>query len=275
MTFEHPAAQGLRALLTQPEGAWTLGEGALAIARIGRPDLHPGPSLQQLEDLGLAAREQVARADHPRFAAAGLSRVLFERGYRSVGDHAACPEHALLDQVLAHKAGTATALCVIAMEAGRRAGVRLEGIGLPGHFILRCSRRDESILFDPAQEGRPLSVADCRRLVERATGGRMKFREGYLRPITQEQILARLICYLKQSYWQREKLAQAATAVQLLLTIRPDDPREIRDLGRLSHLLGRHDDAIEYFEAYLTFNPCGEDVESVRRMLAESRAMGS
>jgi regulator of sirC expression with transglutaminase-like and TPR domain len=57
-----------------------------------------------------------------------------------------------------------------------------------------------------------------------------------------------------------------------MLVIRPEDPREIRDRGRLLFLLGRLGEAIRAFESYLAHNPRGEDADVVRMLIQEARA---
>ena len=42
----------------------------------------------------------------------------------------------MLDLVLARRTGLPILLSVVYVEAARRAGIRLSGVGLPGHFVV-------------------------------------------------------------------------------------------------------------------------------------------
>ncbi len=259
-------------LLSQPEGAWSLADGALAVAHVETPDCDVSMARAQLEALGKAARNHLGDASHPRFAAAAVSRVLFlEKGYRGCTDAEETPDTAMLDVMLRTRIGTPNLLSILFVETARRAGLRFSGVSLPGRFLLRQEHGDQFFLFDPQAEGRPVSIAQCKELVS-SNGRRIEFREAFLRPLTNAQMLARLVSHLKSIYWRAGAHERALLTVRMLLTIRPDDPREIRDQGRLFYLMGKLPEAISAFENYLHHNPRGEDAEAVRMLLLEARA---
>ncbi|MBP7149645.1 MAG: tetratricopeptide repeat protein [Acidobacteria bacterium] len=267
------AHRALSDLLSRPEGSWSLADGALAIARLGRPGLDPGVSIGKLDRLGEAARAVVGQARHPRFVSAGIARVLFQDerfriASEAENDVASC----YLDAVLQRRTGTPTLLALVFIEVARRCSTRFEGVVLPGRFLLRHDQGERLSLYDPERGARPVTIDECRRLVNESTGGRVEFREAFLRPITPSQMLARIVGNLKAVFWRVADHEMALEAVRLLLTIRPDDPREIRDRGRLLFLLGRFKDAIAAFEEYLAHNPRGEDADVVRMLLLEARA---
>ena len=55
------------------------------------------------------------------------------------------------------------------MEVGRRIGVPLSGVGMPGHFLVR-DKVDPSVFIDPFNGGRQLDAGGCRAL-HRAMAG--------------------------------------------------------------------------------------------------------
>lgn len=271
--MQSDALDSLTDLLARPEGTWTLAEGALALARLAHPDLDPTPVLEALDALGQRGREAVGRARHPRFAAAGLARLLFEEEAFSVVRAGEETFDALrLDCLLERRAGTPGLLALLFAEIARRAGFRFEPIALPGMSLLRTDHAGAPFLLDPSRGGLPLSVDDVKRMVADASGGTAEFREGWLRPLSREQVLARLLGHAKALLWRGGDHERALVAIRLLLAIRPDDPREIRDSGRLLFLLGRYREAIMAFESYLQHNPHGEDAEAVRRLMLEARS---
>jgi regulator of sirC expression with transglutaminase-like and TPR domain len=62
----------------------------------------------------------------------------------------------MLDLVLARGIGLPIVLSVVYVEVGRRAGIELAGVGLPGHFVGRALRRRSARAGDPFHRGRPL-----------------------------------------------------------------------------------------------------------------------
>jgi regulator of sirC expression with transglutaminase-like and TPR domain len=267
------AHKALGELLSQPVGSWTLAEGALAIARLGNEELDASACLARLDAWGSAARAAIGGARHPRFVASGVARVLFEaEEFRLAEEEESLPGTCMLDRVLETRIASSTLLAVVFMEVARRTGFRFESVSMPGHLLLRAGLDEEVFLFDPERQARPVSLAEARRMVSEASGGRVEFRDGYLRPLSPPQVLARILGNLKAISWRLVDHGAALDAVELLLTIRPDDPREIRDRGRLLFLMGRLGEAIGAFESYLAHNPRGEDADVVRMLLVEARA---
>jgi len=60
------------------------------------------------------------------------------------------PRNSLLDQVLERQLGIPITLAIVAMEVGRRLGVPLSGVGMPGHFLVGS----DGSYFDPFHQGR-------------------------------------------------------------------------------------------------------------------------
>lgn len=270
------AIETLSELLARPEGRWSLAEGAVAVARLRDPGLSFEAIAASMDELGAEAREEIAGARHPRFVAAGIARALFERrGFTAVPQGDEQPEALFIDLALATRRALPSLLVLLFIETARRAGFRFSAIALPGMTLLRHDAGDRPFLFDPVRAARPVTVDEVRGMVSSALAGKAskpEFREGWLRPLTQEQLLARMLTNLKALHWRAGHYDAALGAIRLLLAIRPDDPREIRDSGRLLFLLTRYHDAIGAFETYLSHNPHGEDADAVRMLLLEARA---
>ena len=71
-------------------------------------------------------------------------------------------ENSLLPSVIDSRLGIPITLTLIYMFVGKRAGLRVEGVGLPGHFIARIGHA----FFDPFHGGRRMSLEECRKLLE-------------------------------------------------------------------------------------------------------------
>jgi hypothetical protein len=104
------------------------------------------PAGQALIDAGACEAgiiEQLSRLDElaaavPSPTFVGISQFLFTGADAFVGNRAEYydPDNSLLSRVLDRRAGIPISLSVIMMEVGRRLGVPVVGIGMPGHFLV-------------------------------------------------------------------------------------------------------------------------------------------
>jgi regulator of sirC expression with transglutaminase-like and TPR domain len=170
-------------LLTLPDASIDLAHAALLVAAEEQPALDVEHYRARLFELGLAARAFVAaRSWEPVDA---LNEFVFrELGF--VGNQASYydPRNSLLPYVIDERRGIPITLSVVYMELGRRAGLEVEGIGLPGHFIVRVraesARGEETRLVDPFNR-RAISVDDCQELLDSLYGGQVALTEAHLR----------------------------------------------------------------------------------------------
>lgn len=263
----------LSLLLEEEEESIDLARAALAVARLGRADLREEPFLARLDELGAAAREAVGAAREPRWVAAALNRVLFEdEGFRPNALEFDDASNSYLDRVLERGTGIPISLSVVYMEVAARAGVSCEGVGLPFHFIVRLFGPEErSVLVDPYHQGRILEVDDCVRIVDDLSGGTVEFQPGFLRGVTKRQVVARLLTNLKVCHWRNRRLEEALAVEDMILAVRAEDPRELRDRGRLRLWTGRYPGAVEDLERYLALVPAAADAHEIRTDLAAAR----
>jgi len=99
------------------------------------------------------------------------------------------PQNSLLPRVIEHKLGIPITLAVVYMLVGARAGIIVEGVNLPGHFLAR----HKDIFFDPFHQGRILTMMDCREILTRQN---IEFKESFFEPASARQILMRILANL-------------------------------------------------------------------------------
>ena len=105
-----------------------LAEAALEYARFAYPDLDVGAYLDRLA--GMAGF--VDGTTH-----LDLRRVVAIReGLGGDIDAYYDPRNSFLNEVMDRRKGIPITLAVIWMEVGRRAGINVQGVGLPGHFLI-------------------------------------------------------------------------------------------------------------------------------------------
>ena len=251
---------------------------ALLIARLGYPRLDPAPCLARLAEMGVAAAERLS-ASHLSAAPHGpidtLNRYLFEdQGFVGNTTDYDDPRNSFLNQVLERRTGIPITLALVYIEVARRAGVRVDGVNFPGHFLLRFpfgleGAHDSAVFVDPFGGGTVLTETDCRALLRRHAGDAVTFEPRLLAPATKQQILVRMLGNLKRIYVRMRSFPQGRAITELLLAINPSVLSELRDRGLLAYHLNDHTAALRDLETYLKFAPRGGDREESRNERTE------
>jgi regulator of sirC expression with transglutaminase-like and TPR domain len=172
--------------------------------------------------------------------------------------------NSLLARVITTRVGIPITLSIVLMESGRRIGLPLEGVGLPGHFVVRFPDPTSRLFIDPFHGGAIIDESDCRALVDRVYGGKLTWHDDYFDSVKPRAILKRLVLNLKNALSNEKNYVAALAAIQLQLVIDPDDPSELRDRGIILARLHRYESAISDLEAYLARRPDAGDGEHIR-----------
>lgn len=222
------ALQRFAELVSRPEGDVPLDEAALQIAAAAQPGLDVTAQLARLDALAEAC---------PEATVAGLRRHLFDHlGFTGNRDEYGDPRNSFLDQVLDRKVGIPISLSVLTVEVGRRLGLSLVGVGMPGHFLVGVTA-DPGTFLDPFGGGRVLDPTGC-EAVFRHLGGTGTFPPSYLDPVGPRAILTRMLANLQHLYVPSD-LARCATVLDLRLAIPGASREERRHLARALGGLGR------------------------------------
>ncbi len=98
-------------------------------------------------------------------------------------------ENSLLPEIIRTRLGIPISLSAVYMFVAKRAGMEVEGVGLPGHFLARhCG-----IFFDPFHGGHRVGLEECRSLLEQQD---QMLRPEHLVPPSHRQILLRILTNL-------------------------------------------------------------------------------
>ena len=261
-------AFGHAALSPDPD----LAVAALMIARVEYPRLDAGPYLDQLDAIGREAKRRVAGAAFDARAAPehvdpeGFARVMALNDYlfgelRFMGNdrHYEDPRNSFLNEVLERRTGIPISLALVYMEIARRAGLYVEGINFPGHFLLRCPARrgtpySEDLIIDAHHGGALLSQDACRVLLKKYQEEpeiEGELDERLLVRAAKPQILARMLVNLKRIYVRMHSFPQARDVTDLLLAVDPSATGELRDRGLLAYHLKDFSAALRDLQKYL------------------------
>ena len=242
--MDHLAYQAqIRQLFTEtvsgPENRLDLGRAALFIAGEAYPGLDILRYVAKLEAMAAAVRPGVTTTDAPILKIAHLNTYLFEEwGFRGNTQEYYDPRNSFLNDVIDRRLGIPITLSVVYMEVGRRVGMPLQGVGMPGHFIMKYADPEEDIYIDPFSKGRILSREACEELLQDVYGEPVPFHETFLAPVSKKQILSRMLMNLKAIYIHTKDYLKALSVVERQLIIQPDTEQEVKDRAALRNLIG-------------------------------------
>jgi regulator of sirC expression with transglutaminase-like and TPR domain len=257
----------LNALVDASNTAGTaLAPAALVIARVENPQLDPDPYIARLDAMGDAARRVIERHASssgdmsPQSGVKALNEYLFdERGFTGNRDKYEDPRNSCLNEVLERRTGIPLTLSIVYMEVARRAGLHMDGVNFPGHFLVRCPQAHSShLVIDPFHAGALLSEHNCRLLLQKHVGSEVAFSRSLLAPATRDQILVRMLLNLKRIYVHMRSFPQARDVTELLLALTPSALSELRDRGLLAYQLNDVTGALRDLQAYLKLSSMSE-----------------
>ncbi|MGH7337776.1 MAG: SirB1 family protein, partial [Myxococcota bacterium] len=181
----------------------SLAQAALVIARIEYPRLDTGPYLSRLDEMGDTARRRIEQRARVSGDDGVLARIETLNSYlfdeeKFVGNREKYedPRNSCLNEVLERRTGIPITLSLLYIEVARRAGVQVDGVNFPGHFLVRCPEAGSAaagIIIDPFHGGALLSEHDCRLLLQRHVGSEVAFDTSLLAPATRPQIIVRML----------------------------------------------------------------------------------
>ena len=250
-----------------PEDEIDLAWAALLIAASEYPELDVIAQMEVLDSLAAGAAKGMDGDGDPLSSVNNLSAYLFDEvGFHGNDSEYYDPRNSYLNEVLARRMGIPITLSLVCIEVGKRLGVPLEGVGMPGHFLLR--HRDEpGIYIDPFHRGILLSEEECAQLLREATRTAVPWDQSYLTTVSNRELIARILRNLKGIYLNQHDHQRALGIAGLAVSLQPNIIGERRDRGLIHYQLGNHQAALEDLRIYLAASPPGADTSDVQRLV--------
>jgi regulator of sirC expression with transglutaminase-like and TPR domain len=187
---------------------------ALALAQ----EFHAVDAAEALATLDLLGAELLHAIKDVERTPRGLAQACAQTlggAYGFIGDQEQYdhPDNSMLDRVLVRRRGLPILLSTVYVEAGRRAGVELSPVGLPGHFVVAHFGAEPPLLIDPFSGGSILVTTAPPELV---------------RPWRAHEVTMRMLNNLVGSFARRGDLGAALRAAAMRLELPAgDDEREL------------------------------------------------
>ena len=239
-------------------------DGALLVSRLIDPAIDEGAARHEIDRLGGRLREACAGGNSAEEA---IARVLFrEEGFAGDAEEYDNPENSSVASVLLRRRGMPITLSIVVLEAGRRAGLDLAGIGLPGHFVVGGRDLPPGFYLDPFEGGALCDEEALNRRVSSIFGSPVELPPEAFAPDGARAILVRVLLNLRRAWERRERFDDAMTALAWAEALDPDEPAYARERGLLLLKAGRTAEALSALDGYLALGRA-EDEDAVRKLV--------
>lgn len=171
-----------------------------------------------------------------------------------------------LNDVVDRRLGIPISLSVLYRAVAASAGIELQGVNFPGHFLLAWQASPQRRVYvDVFHEGRQFEWRECqKRLGERAETSELE--ESDFPAMSHREILLRMLRNLKGIY-SRGDFERCMRVQKRIARLSPDDRDEQRDLGILYYHAGKPALAMRELEKLVRKHPDCREQEPVREYL--------
>jgi regulator of sirC expression with transglutaminase-like and TPR domain len=258
----------LRDALTNESSVTTLDLAALELASVEFPRLELEASLSRLQILAAQIDADLpSQATGLQFIKAANHRLFQDLLFRGNEGDYYDPRNSCLNSVLSRRLGIPISLSVVYIEVARRLSRPVYGVGLPGHFIVVYQDSESRYWIDPFHHGRILSFGDCCTLAKQTAGVDVRANPAVLAPVSNRQILIRMLSNLKAVYLRGHAFDKARMVLDLLIDAMPAHADEYRHRGLIHMRQLNYRGAKTDLETYLRLEPNSPERPQVERQL--------
>lgn len=254
--------------INQKDEQINLGLAALYIAQQEYPNLDIEEYLNAFDTMAQEVKERLPDSYYPLKIIQTINQYLFEDlGFQGNTTDYYDSRNSFLNEVIDRRTGIPITLSIVYLEIAKRIDFPMVGIGMPGHFIIRPNFEEAGIFVDVFNQGEILFEQDCEQRLEQVYQQPVKLQPHFLEPVTNKQILVRMLTNLKYIYLNRKQLSKAISIIEQILIMLPYHPLELRDKGLIYYQLGQWEKASQDLGFYLALLPDAQDATAIRKLL--------
>jgi regulator of sirC expression with transglutaminase-like and TPR domain len=242
-------------------------QSALLVAALDNPDLDLAGSKHDLDRLAAEVAKGVPEGADDVAKLAALDRVLFkELGFHgSRGDYYN-RANSYVNEVVDDREGIPITLALVYMELAKRLGVSIDGVGLPGHFLVRHAPAGAEPRWIDVFDGAAILDRDGVAKLYRDLQGR-ELTDDLLAPVGPKAILTRMINNLLSIATREDDAPAMLRYLDAMLAVDPESGRERVMRMLVANRLGRKDAARADALWLLERSPEEIDLAAVHRFL--------
>ena len=176
-------------------------------------------------------------------------------------------KNSFINEVLDRRQGIPITLAILYIEISLRLGIRVAGIGMPGHFLVGAYGESESYYVDVFNRGIVLNKEECIAMFDMRASKSLAWDDRYLSPVDSRYIISRLLRNLKYIYLNQSRNQKAYQVIDILVGLEPDNVFEIRDRGMIGFRVGQHEQSVVDLRRFLEKEPVGRSAVEASSVL--------
>ena len=225
---------------------------ALELARDGQPKLDFGHTLEWISRRADEVRSHLVRARNDRAMLRELSRCLSgTHGLHGDKEAFQRSESSYINRVIETGVGIPISLSLVYVAVAQRAGVDLEGVAAPMHFLSRLETVEGPLFVDAFHQGEVLTYDECCTWLETLSGLAPEDIENSLEPAPPREVVVRMLNNLKALQVKQEQWDQVWHVQRRLAALHPGSFDQRRDLALVALKSNRPGPAIDLLEGCL------------------------
>jgi regulator of sirC expression with transglutaminase-like and TPR domain len=182
----------LAALFAKPNAEVDLIHAGLLLAKLDNEEVDVDAYRAEFERMAKKLVAALSKKADDKAKLATLNKFFFEqRGFHGSRADYYNRSNSYLNEVIDDREGIPITLSVIYLEFGKRIGLKLEGIGMPGHFVVRhFPAKGEGPFIDVFERGETFTLDDAKK---RIADRKLEFDEALIAPIDKKAIVVRML----------------------------------------------------------------------------------
>lgn len=257
-------------LLSRPDTEIDLPRAALLVSRLDNPELDIEPYLREVKSMAETVKATLEQDASDADKLAALNRYLYEEcGYHGSRTDYYNRSNSYLNEVIDDREGLPITLSVLYIELARRLGVKIVGVGLPGHFLVRhLPSAGDGSLIDVFDRGKTFTRQEAMAQVVGTSG--LEWKESFLDAQTKKQIIIRMLRNLMGLARDAADSERMLSYIDTVLRLDPELATERWYRAVLFYQADRREQALADVDWLLEHAPADVDlnrVEELRRVL--------
>lgn len=248
------------ASLVQADAELPLIEAVASLAQDEYPDLDLELTLSAVDTMQLRLRKRNAQKGTVLERIHQLNQFFYgDMGFSLNSNDYYDPDNSYLHHVLQTRRGIPISIGVLWLELARSIGLDAYGVSFPGHFMLKVLLSQGQVILDPLT-GKSFSSEELTHQLQAQIPRLALYNEEtmplglFLQSASSREILTRMLRNLKEIFRVQQDAARQLMVMERLVVLLPKDWLERRDRGLAYEALGRKQEAIADFQAYLDFS---------------------
>jgi regulator of sirC expression with transglutaminase-like and TPR domain len=259
----------LSAIGRKPNSNDALLRGAVAIALHEDPETKFDQVVATIDGHASAIRARV-RGSQKQALLAHLHDYLFDEvGFHGNAEDYYNAHNSYLPQVLQTRRGLPITLSLIYKLVGERLGLKVHGIGVPGHFMCAVeTAHNQVMLVDAYHAGRVLTADEAHHRMREIYGSEAEWSEEILRPVTTIHWLTRMLQNLLHVFDEAGRFKDMAAVLEMEMALLPKQTQLQRDLAFVLARVGMTKPASAWLSKYIKAHPNDPLRDDLKKWLA-------